>query len=126
MSKFYLLVKDNIAFSAINYVPEIPDDVQYYEITLEDFKNFSDNGYTFNPQTKKIEPKSEEEFIKRAWIELRGKRNFFLSQSDWTTISDNSLSEQKRDQWKTYRQQLRDFPGNIEDPRNPNWPIPPS
>lgn len=126
MNKFYLLVKDDVAFSAINYVPEIPDDIELYEITLEDFKNFSDNGYKFNPQTKKLEPKSVEELIERAWIELRGKRDSLLSQSDWTTVSDNPLSEEKKNQWKLYRQQLRDFPGNVEDPRNPDWPIPPS
>lgn len=126
MNKFYLLVKDDVAFSAINYIPEIPDDIELYEITLEDFKNFSDNGYKFNPQTKKLEPKSVEELIERAWIELRGKRDSLLSQSDWTTVSDNPLSEEKKNQWKLYRQQLRDFPGNVEDPRNPDWPIPPS
>lgn len=126
MNKFYLLVKDDVAFSAINYVPEIPDDIELYEITLEDFKNFSDNGYKFNPQTKKLEPKSVEELIERAWIELRGKRDSLLSQSDWTTVSDNPLSEEKKNQWKLYRQQLRDFPGNVEDPRNPDWPVPPS
>jgi len=35
---------------------------------------------------------------------LREKRNLLLSQTDWTALSDNTMS----DAMKTYRQQLRD------------------
>ena len=30
------------------------------------------------------------------------------------------------DEWKTYRQSLRDLPANTSDPANPTWPTKPS
>ena len=33
-----------------------------------------------------------------------------LIESDWTQMPDNNLDDDKRNQWKEYRQQLRDFP----------------
>ncbi len=126
MNNFYLLVKDNIAFSAINYIPSVPDDIEMYEITLEDYQNFSQNDYIFNPINKKLEPRSQEELNEKCWIELRAKRNALLSQTDWTIISDNPLTEEQRNLWKIYRQKLRDLPKNTIDPTNVNWPTSPA
>ena len=53
----------------------------------------------------------------RAMAALRQERNEKLAASDWRGISDNNMS----DSWKTYRQQLRDFPANV-DLANISWP----
>ena len=67
---------------------------------------------------------------------LREERNILLAQSDWMANSDVTIS----DEWKTYRQALRDLPKvhpvNYGDPKldsNGNldmssitWPTPPS
>ena len=53
----------------------------------------------------------------RAMEALRQERNAKLAASDWRGISDNNMS----DSWKTYRQQLRDFPENV-DLSNITWP----
>jgi hypothetical protein len=42
--------------------------------------------------------------------ELRQQRNILLSQTDWTQIPDAPLSSEQKQQWATYRQQLRDLP----------------
>lgn len=47
---------------------------------------------------------------------IRAYRNFLLSDSDWTQIESNPLSPEKRAEWATYRQALRDFPSTIENP----------
>ena len=36
------------------------------------------------------------------------------------------LEAEESDDWKTYRQALRDLPSNTTDPFNPTWPTKPS
>ena len=40
---------------------------------------------------------------------LRDYRNNLLRESDWTQAVDSPLSDSKKDEWKTYRQSLRDI-----------------
>ena len=54
---------------------------------------------------------------------LRQKRNRLLSETDYLTLSDTT---EMSDDWKTYRQALRDLPANTSDPENPSWPTKPS
>ena len=49
---------------------------------------------------------------------LRGRRDMLLQESDWTQFNDSPLSESKIDEWKIYRQTLRDLPENNP---NPEW-----
>lgn len=58
-----------------------------------------------------------------AWNNLRAERNRLLAESDWTVLADTPTPTAA---WKTYRQALRDLPGNTTDPFNPVWPTPPS
>jgi|TARA_R100000808_G_scaffold13142_1_gene32158 hypothetical protein len=41
---------------------------------------------------------------------LRQTRNSLLQVSDWTQTADSPLSDEKKAEWATYRQELRDFP----------------
>jgi hypothetical protein len=41
---------------------------------------------------------------------FREQRQMLLGQSDWTQLPDNALSKEKREEWKKYRQALRDIP----------------
>ena len=43
---------------------------------------------------------------------LRLIRKTLLQESDWTQASDSPLSNDKKAEWATYRQQLRDLPNN--------------
>lgn len=52
---------------------------------------------------------------------VRARRNSILAASDWTQASDSPLSQQLKDKWKQYRQELRDLP----DSGKPYWPTPP-
>lgn len=59
-------------------------------------------------------------------IQLRRKRSTLLQKCDWVvSISDSPLPQEKIDEWKVYRQALRDLPSMTEDPANPTWPTPP-
>jgi hypothetical protein len=46
---------------------------------------------------------------------IRAKRRNKLSESDWTQVSDNQLTDAKKAEWATYRQALRDVPANNSD-----------
>ena len=59
--------------------------------------------------------------ISEMWLYVRTNRNELLFQSDWSQIPDNQLTEQKKSEWITYRQELRDVTLQ-EDPFNINWP----
>jgi hypothetical protein len=55
-------------------------------------------------------------------IQLRIKRDILLQKCDWVLVPDTPLSQEKIDEWKVYRQALRDLPTTAEDPANPVWP----
>ena len=57
---------------------------------------------------------------------LRHYRDTLLRESDWTQFTDSPLSESKKNEWKIYRQQLRDLPAASSNPENPGWPTKPS
>ena len=44
---------------------------------------------------------------------VRLKRNDLLSQCDWTVAADSQLSVSKQNEWKTYRQELRDITATV-------------
>lgn len=67
------------------------------------------------------------------WVEFRRARDYKLLESDWTQLVDSPLTEEQKELWAIYRQQLRDLPDIIEDPEplvndpnHPSWPIPPN
>ncbi len=67
---------------------------------------------------------ADAEKAKEDFIYLRKQRNEKLSTTDWTQSRDITLSNDN--DWKTYRQALRDLPANTSDPTNPTWPTEPS
>lgn len=65
----------------------------------------------------------EQQEIDAAWVALRKGRDRRLYASDWTQVPDAPVDKAA---WATYRQALRDLPGNTQDPRNVVWPTAPS
>ena len=58
----------------------------------------------------------------------RGIRTKLLVESDWTQLSDTALSTEKKAEWVTYRQALRDLTKHTNWPNleESDWPQPPS
>lgn len=56
---------------------------------------------------------------------LRTTRNALLINSDWTQLDDSPLSEEKKTEWRNYRQALRDLTG-LDDLTSIVWPAQPS
>lgn len=68
-----------------------------------------------------VDPRTNE----TEWINVRQQRDKKLLNSDWTQVSDNALTTQKKQEWITYRQALRDIT-NQPDPFTIEWPIKPT
>ena len=65
----------------------------------------------------------------KAMFELRVRRNQALEACDWTQIPDSPLEATAKNDWRTYRQQLRDLPSNYPDVTSIDdveFPTPPS
>ena len=59
--------------------------------------------------------------------EVRMQRNGLLAASDWTQLADSPLTDEKKAEWATYRQALRDYPAQSDKVSTlPAWPTPPS
>ena len=98
---------------------------------FDDSENYVENGqiieipakpfpyYVFNWDTKQwFDPRTDE----TQWIIVKDQRDELLNQSDWTQLPDVSITN--KDQWITYRQQLRDITTQT-DPFNIIWPSKP-
>ena len=61
------------------------------------------------------------------WV--RTERDELLLKSDWTQLNDNPLGSEKKSEWQTYRQDLRDLPatfGGASTIDDVTFPDPPS
>lgn len=60
-------------------------------------------------------------------ISLRKIRDDLLSESDIYVLPDrwSSYTEEKKTEWTSYRQALRDLPETVVDVFNPVWPVKP-
>lgn len=63
-------------------------------------------------------------------IKVRSYRNQLLNGSDWTQLGDAPLTSDKKAEWATYRQTLRDYPATNNPPTTDwttlTWPTEPS
>lgn len=93
-----------------------------YRITLnnrpnlaEDIENNYDTWLQFAKDTE------HEKLAK----EIRNKRDRLLAETDWTQVTDTVLSSKKQEEYKAYRQKLRDiteqegFPYKVKFPTKP-------
>lgn len=51
--------------------------------------------------------------VDRALESLRAKRNQALLECDWTQLPNAPLTEDKKNEWETYRQSLRDITNGL-------------
>ena len=99
-------------------------DEPYIELTEEQWKEALTGHYkVVNGQHTYIAPPDNLEEIK-AYSILRSERNTLLYQSDWTQLADAPLTSDKKQEWATYRQALRDLPNTV-DINNIVYPEPP-
>jgi hypothetical protein len=111
----------------IEYKDETPNEL------INDLGIYEQAIDTYNNEKQRIEDqKIAKEAERDYWEELRSLRDQKLTECDWTQIPDAPLTQEQKTTWATYRQQLRDLPKNITDPKvlvndssDSGWPIEP-
>ena len=78
-------------------------------------------GFTFVTDPDKVATKTAQ-----AWSALRSQRNALLAASDWVALADAHMSQDRKDAWFAYRQELRDLPDTVQDPTQFAWPLDPT
>jgi len=84
---------------------------KYSEYESVSIGNTYNNGTWIRPQDSTLD----------YWKILRYNRDKRLTQSDWKVLPGSPF-ESKLDEWKTYRQALRDLPANTSDPKKVVYP----
>ena len=69
--------------------------------------------------------KSDEDLAERALGRLRAVRNKLLLNSDWTQNADAPITAEKKTEWETYRQALRDITKTYTSLDDVVWPTKP-
>lgn len=100
-------------------VPEDTPDLAFVDGIGDQFTQRVVNGEIVSKTSDVLEAQEVEE----AWVELRNLRQLKLANSDWTQFPDTPANTED---WAAYRQELRDVPNNVTDPRTVVWPTPPS
>lgn len=78
--------------------------------------------YKTAEEIAQIEAAEAQASIDAKWQSLRDDRTALLQECDWTQLSDAPISAEKKAEWATYRQLLRDLPENTSDIDNISWP----
>ena len=80
-----------------------------------------------------VERIAAQEAARDYWGELREVRDYKLLICDWTQLPNAQITEQQKQDWEDYRQELRNLPETITDPKplildqnHPSWPVPPN
>tara|TARA_R100001126_G_C4854981_1_gene164100 strand:- start:370 stop:747 length:378 start_codon:yes stop_codon:yes gene_type:complete len=124
--KHYIRNHCNIGHAIRALIPnyqELDPDLQWsYNSITNDYDSLNwESSVITKPTKTEIETKLAELNLENKKNVIRNKRNELLAETDWMANSDVTMSEE----WKTYRQALRDLPSTT-DPDNPVYPTPPS
>ena len=112
----------------------------YYEVTPDLNQFFSSSTYWHDTKQWRVrgaQPSPHHSWASGAWVldtdalwkDIRKHRNTKLTETDWTQLPDSSLTQEQKNAWVSYRQELRNVPVNNEEVQSLeeiNWPVIPS
>jgi hypothetical protein len=145
VSNFFALESDVTTLQAFNWYPvsdQVPD-YDPYAAECGEITCFLDTENNVVIRTATVTSKSQEQLnhehnLRGAafLLDLRSRRDFLLSSSDWTQAADvqASKTDEWKQQWAEYRQWLRDLPEiysqpsfeSVTDSNQVEWRRPPS
>ena len=113
----------NSDFLIANNVVELVENLSFTTPTqkLTKVDAYVQDGKAYNVRVENTTAEEQTTLITQKWVDVRYLRDLKLQATDWRASSDLTLS----DDWKTYRQALRDVPTQT-DPYNITWPTEPS
>lgn len=85
------------------------------------FELVEHTGYTMHSDGVVRNSFTSRELTQDEKVELwvRRQRNYLLAVSDWTQLADSPLSAEEKQEWKVYRQSLRDLTDTYADVTDP-------
>ena len=101
------------------------DGVRVFSINEEQYTDLQDNCdasessgvVTIIKSAEWLENKTNE-----AWRKIRKQINQLLKDSDYIMVSDAPITTEKKEEWTTYRQSLRDIPQTFSNPDDVTYP----
>ncbi len=126
ISNFYLLTNQELlthGWYPYTFVAATPTSNQTYNGTSLSI------GQTSVTETQLVRSKTQQEIdaeIAQQWQTIRSQRDSLLDDTDWTQLPDSPLTEQKKSEFATYRQSLRDITTTYATPSLVVWPTIPS
>jgi len=104
---------------------KIPPAASYNILVDEvDEDNYGEAVVYKDPSLKPTWAQVQNGVVPEQWVVVRERRNLKLRASDWSVLPDVPMTTEKRAEWETYRQSLRDITDQ-SDPFNITWPTPP-
>ena len=113
----------NADFLTANNVVELVENLSFTTPTqkLSTVDAYVDSGKAYSVKVESTTSEEQTNLTNQQWSSIRLQRDNLLKNTDWRASSDLTLS----DDWKNYRQALRDVPTQ-SDPFNITWPEQPS
>ena len=113
----------NADFLTANNVVELVENLSFTTPTqkLSSVDAYVDSGKAYSVKVESTTSEEQTTLTNQQWSSIRLQRDNLLKNTDWRASSDLTLS----DDWKNYRQALRDVPTQ-SDPYNISWPTMPS
>lgn len=128
MNRYLCFNSDGTLYQQMT-APSAPqgDGKQYVDESLLSFTpNIFKNSYVLADGVVLASEVEEEISDENPFEALRSHRDHLLNASDWTQLPNGPLTDTKKQEWATYRQELRDLPDDTTDPLNVTWPTPPN
>jgi len=125
VSNFYLLPQEKVleyGWYPVRFVPN-PNKTETSIVTGQTFVVEGNEVVQYEQVREKTQEELDQE-TDQMWENVRNERNTMLSECDWTQLPDSPLTEEKKAEWITYRQSLRDITLQ-QDPFNIVWPTKP-
>ena len=122
-STIFPVTGPNADFLTENNVVELIETLSHTSPTqkLSTVTAYVDSGKVYTVKVESTTTDEQTAIKNSKWEEIRAIRNKYLQETDWRAMSDLTLT----DDWRTYRQALRDVPTQT-DPFNITWPTQPS
>lgn len=102
----------------------VPAQFQTDEIVDSSYFSVEENEVVEYQTKRKLTNDDMWEQTQNAWGNIRSRRNIELVESDWTQLSDTPFTTEEKEEWRLYRQALRDITLQ-PDPFNIIWPVKP-
>jgi hypothetical protein len=82
----YVCVENDQVVSMLNYVPQVPDHVQVYEIDHVSYSLIMNNTHYFDTQTRSVQPVPESHVQHTLMQAQNAAHRKFLQDTDWQVL----------------------------------------